>query len=94
MSVVVVAVLVSMFRCCSVSDDGLCLVSCCDQDGWSALLVACAFGHLDVARWLVTDAGSDARSERSNVSCRCSFLRLSTSLLCRERGCFVLGVVL
>jgi hypothetical protein len=41
-----------------------------DQDGWSALLAACAGGHLDVARWLVTHAGCDARSERGEVSCR------------------------
>jgi hypothetical protein len=80
-----VAVVVSMFRCCSVGDDGLCLVSCCDQDGSSALLEACAFGHLDVVRWLVTDAGSDVRSERDNVSCRCSFRRRCACLLRRER---------
>jgi ankyrin repeat protein len=41
-----------------------------DQDGSTALLLACEHGHLDVARWLVTDAGSDARSERDSVSCR------------------------
>jgi hypothetical protein len=85
MSVVAVDVVVSMFRCCSVSDEGLCLVSCCDQGGVSALLVACAMGHLDVVRWLVTDAGSDARSERANVSCRCSFGCPCVSLLRRER---------
>ncbi len=44
-------------------------VWCCDQFGGSALLAACLDGHLDVARWLVTDAGSDVRSERDNVSC-------------------------
>jgi hypothetical protein len=85
MSVVAVAFVVSVFSCCAVGDDVLCLVSCCDQVGWSALLVACVSGHLDVVRWLVTDAGSDARSERSNVSCRCSFRRLRVFLLCRER---------
>ncbi len=42
-----------------------------DQNGYTALLAACANGHLDVARLLVTDAGSDARSERGNVSCFC-----------------------
>jgi hypothetical protein len=41
----------------------------CDQDGSTALLVACAKGHLDVVRFLVTDAGSDARLERTKVSC-------------------------
>jgi ankyrin repeat protein len=68
MSVVAVAVIVSVclllcreWRC-------LCLVSRSDQNGRTALLVACASGHLDVARWLV-DAGSDVRSERDNVSC-------------------------
>jgi hypothetical protein len=55
-----------------------------DQNGRSALLLACTGGHLDVARWLVTDAGSDARLERSNVSCCCSF-RLYVSLLFLER---------
>jgi hypothetical protein len=85
MSVVAVAFVVVVPACCAVSDDGLCLVSCRDQDGWSALLEACVHGHLDVARWLVTDAGSDARSERNNVSCRCSCPRLHVSLLFRER---------
>jgi hypothetical protein len=37
------------------------------QAGWTALLCACANGHLDVARWLVTDAGADVRSERTTV---------------------------
>ncbi len=82
---VVVAFVVVVPPCCAVSDGGVCLVSCCDQDGWSALLLACANGHHDVARWLVTDAGSDARSERNNVSCRCSCRRLYFSLLFRER---------
>jgi hypothetical protein len=91
MSVVAAAVVVSMFRCCDVV---LCLVARCDQDGWSALLLACEHGHLDVARWLATHAGSDARSERDAVSCRCSCRRLCVSLLCRERRWFVLGVVL
>jgi hypothetical protein len=40
------------------------------QDGYTALLLACLRGHIDVARWLVSEAGSDARSERNNV-CRC-----------------------
>jgi hypothetical protein len=39
----------------------------CKQDGHTALLFACANGRLDVAQWLVSSAGSDARSERSNV---------------------------
>ncbi len=37
------------------------------QDGDSALLLACWHGHIDVARWLVSEAGSDGRSERNNV---------------------------
>jgi hypothetical protein len=61
------------------------LASCCDQDGVSALLAACACGHLDVARWLVTHAGSDPRSERNVVSCRCSCCRPCVFLSCRER---------
>ncbi len=40
------------------------------QNGYTALLWACRNGHMDVARWLVSEAGSDARSERNNV-CRC-----------------------
>jgi hypothetical protein len=31
-------------------------------------LLACTDGHLDVVKWLVMHAGSDARSERENVS--------------------------
>ncbi len=56
-----------------------------DQDGSTALLVACADGHLDVVRWLVTDAGSDARSERTYVSCTSSYSVPCVSLLRRER---------
>jgi ankyrin repeat protein len=37
------------------------------QDGSSALLLACEHGHVDVARWLVANAGSDAASERDKV---------------------------
>ncbi len=48
-----------------------CFVLCCDQDGCTAFLAACENGHLDVARLLVSDAGSDARSERDDVSCCC-----------------------
>jgi ankyrin repeat protein len=42
---------------------------CCvrGQTGHTALLLASALGHIDVVQWLVTSAGSDARSERSNV---------------------------
>jgi hypothetical protein len=58
---------------------------CCQNRGGTALLWACTSGHLDVARWLVTDAGSDARSERDYVSSRCSCRRLYVSLLYRER---------
>ncbi len=48
----------------------MCFVWCYDQHDATALLLACEHGHLDVARWLVTDAGSDA-SERDYVSCCC-----------------------
>ena len=70
MSVVAVAVVVSV--CFVVPRVAMLLLGvwCCDQFGGSALLAACIDGHLDVARWLVTDAGSDARSERDKVSCR------------------------
>jgi hypothetical protein len=44
---------------------GVCYVR--KQDGHTALLFACANGRLDVAQWLVSSAGSDARSERSDV---------------------------
>ncbi len=71
-SVVAVSVFVIVpFRCDASGDASARCVWCYDKDGWSALLLACANGHLDVARWLVTDAGSDARSERHNVSYRC-----------------------
>ncbi len=75
-----------MFPCGALSDDVLRLVSCCNQVGDTALLNACADGRLDVARWLVTDAGSDVRSERCNVrsSCRCSCGCLDVSFLYRE----------
>jgi hypothetical protein len=63
-----------------------------DQHRSTAILVACGFGHLDVARWLVTNAGSDVRSERDNVSCRSSCRRLCASLLCRERRSCACGV--
>jgi hypothetical protein len=49
---------------------------CCEQNGYTALLTACANGHLDVARWLVTDAGSNVRSERAKVSSLNFFLLL------------------
>ncbi len=56
---------------CAGSDIASCLVSRCGQTGFTALLAACERGRLDAVRWLVTDAGSDARSERDNVSsCR------------------------
>jgi ankyrin repeat protein len=51
----------------------LCRTVCgvCEQDGRTALLCACAHGRLDVAQWLVTSGGSDARSERNNVRILC-----------------------
>jgi hypothetical protein len=44
------------------------MVLCCRaQFEFTALLSACHHGHLDLARWLVTEGGSDARSERDSV---------------------------
>ena len=68
MSVIAVSVFVIMFS--NVTLASAWCVCYCDQGSCTALLVACHKGHLDVARWLVTDAGSDARSERDDVSCR------------------------
>ncbi len=47
------------------------------QTGFTALLLACLSGHIDVARWLVSEAGSDARSEWNNV---------------RHRSCAIAGL--
>jgi hypothetical protein len=44
-----------------------CIVTVCVQCGSTALLEACANGHLNAARWLVDEAGSDARSEQDKV---------------------------
>ncbi len=72
MSVIAVSVFVMVpFRCDASGDASARCVWCCDQYSCTALLLACECGHLDVARWLVTDAGSDALSERDEVSCRC-----------------------
>lgn len=45
------------------------------QDGDTALLLACANGHMDVVKWLVTEAGSNAALERNNVGCQCEAAR-------------------
>ncbi len=39
----------------------------CVQSGRTALLCACEKGHLEVAQWLVSSAGSSAATERNNV---------------------------
>jgi hypothetical protein len=65
----------------------------CGQGGATALLTACRHGHLDVVQWLVTEAGSDAASERNNVSCaahcRCRVLlaRRRSSPVARRDAC-------
>ncbi len=45
--------------------------ACCarEQNGRTAHLLACANGHLNVAQWLVTSAGTDARSENVGRVC-------------------------
>jgi hypothetical protein len=37
------------------------------QDGNTPLLLACERGHLEVAQWLVSSAGSNAATERNEV---------------------------
>ncbi len=63
---------------CVLSDVKLVFAVCrvVSQDGTTALLKACRNGHLAVVQWLVTEAGSDATSERDDVSCRCFRSRL------------------
>ncbi len=39
----------------------------CVQDGSTALLTACANGHVEVAQWLVSSAGSNPVTEMTNV---------------------------
>jgi hypothetical protein len=46
------------------------------QLGDTALLLACENGRLDVAKWLVAEAGSNPSTERNNVSAH-----ISTSLV-------------
>jgi hypothetical protein len=72
MSVVAVSMFViALSNCDVIGDASAWCVWHCDQYDVTALLAACDNGHLDVARWLVTDAGSDARLERDCVSYRC-----------------------
>jgi hypothetical protein len=39
------------------------------QQRTTPLMYACKSGHLELAQWLVREAGSDARSERDEVCC-------------------------
>jgi hypothetical protein len=43
------------------------VVGVCVQWGCTTLLYACAGGHLEVAQWLVSSAGSNAATERDEV---------------------------
>jgi ankyrin repeat protein len=59
-------------------------VTRCDQNGFTALLLACESGRFGVAQWLATEAGSDAASERDN--------QVSCAVCCRWRsGCVTLS---
>ena len=62
-----------------------CSLLCCDQDGSTALLWATRCGYLDVARWLVTDAGRDARSERDHVRRRFACVAAAVAFNCSLR---------
>jgi hypothetical protein len=56
----------------------------------TALLSACRRGHLDLARWLVTEGGSDARSERDKVRrswCYCVLTGCCENRDVRDRRC-------
>jgi ankyrin repeat protein len=66
-------------------------VAMLSQVGDTALLLACCKGHIDVARWLVSEAGSDARSERNNVG-RCDDAACACVVV--DRRCGVHGDVL
>jgi hypothetical protein len=60
------------------------------QVGRTALLVACAAGQSDVVRWLVTEGGSDARSERDKVRrswCYCVLTGCCENRDVRDRRC-------
>ncbi len=61
----------------------VCCVSRRVQYDTTALLEACFDGHLAVVQWLVTEAGSDAASERDNVSCA-AYCRCRVSLARRR----------
>jgi hypothetical protein len=55
---------------CSSLCDAYARVYLCDvpmQIGSAALMAACAGGHLEVAQWLVSSAGSNAVTERNDV---------------------------
>jgi hypothetical protein len=60
--------------------------SYCNQDGDTALLLACATGHIEVARWLVAVARSDVQSERDNVSVAVDVCVFPALFCCSVRG--------
>jgi ankyrin repeat protein len=48
----------------------------CEQEGYTALLLACLGGHADLTRWLVSSAGSNPQEEEDEVR-RTSYLCLA-----------------
>jgi ankyrin repeat protein len=78
---------------CGLSCRVFCAVSWRGQDiRYTALLTACAYGHLDVVTWLVTNAHSDAASERDRVSPPLFSLRVTARATALLFDCVVCAV--